>query len=337
MHENWRPDLSDESVVLLLKPRCSAYYNILQYCRHIGVDVVNDGKKYWVARVRRKDGGYLRKRLCIAADGDYIANDFAHAVKLAEEWFQWPSIAALAAEAYQVGSRRDINICPIGSVFTVGHALRDYVDWKLIAATRSHFETIVSLINYHLVPRVSHIPLNQFDGVHFHKLAVDVLQTPPKLGRKDPTIKLEIRELSQDQLRRRKKTFNALVSILRGAFDLAWERGHLEDDRPRRCLQRLPNVDRPRVIFLNRQECRTLLANSRPDFSKLIRGALYTGCRASELVAMRVRDYCQNTSSLFVASPKGRRTRHVILPSEAQHFFAALLLRCQRPVCSARM
>lgn len=237
----------------------------------------------------------------------------------------------MSSDPYQIGSKRQINICPIGDTHTVGHALRDYLEWKLLAATKSHFETLVSLINYHLVPRVSNIPVEEFDGQDFQQLAVSVLETPPKKGRQQQKRPVSIRTLSQDELRKRKKTFNALVSILRGSFELAWERGKIETDRPLRCLRRLPNVDRPRVVFLDRPECRRLLEASHKDFLPLVLAALYTGCRANELTTMLVSDFTVSTNSLFVGNPKGRRTRHVLLPEEGTAFFSKLARdRCVR-------
>ncbi|MDJ0820307.1 MAG: site-specific integrase [Paracoccaceae bacterium] len=202
--------------------------------------------------------------------------------------------------------------------------MADYLDWKRIAATRSHFETLVSLINYHLVPRVSQIPAEDFNGRHFYDLAMDVIETPPKMGQKTPGPRVPIQRLSEDELRRRKKTLNALISILRGAFDIAWERGALHTDRPKRCLRRVPKVDRPRVIFLDRTECRLLIGACHPDLKTLVRAALYTGCRANELIQMRVGDVSDRMNSVFISSPKGRRSRHVFLPSEGVVFFRAL-------------
>ncbi|MFV2052261.1 tyrosine-type recombinase/integrase [Aliiroseovarius sp. YM-037] len=324
MNANWRPDLSDQDVVLSLSARKSPYFNILSYCRHVGLEVKRDRVGYWVARVRRRDGGYSQRRLCQAFRARRLTADFHEAVKLAEIWFSTREVVAVAAEPYQVGSKRDLSICPICREYTVGHALKEYLEWKVLAASRSHFETLVSLINYHLVPRVSHIPIAEFDGNAFHKLAVDVLETPPKRSKNVATSRLNIRSMSQDQLRKRKKTFNALVSILRGAFELAWERRHLENDHPMRCLRRLPNVDRPRIIFLDRAECHLLLEKCNIDLRQLVTAALYTGCRANELIAMSAKDFSEHTRSLFVASPKGRKTRHVLLPSEAIEFFRGL-------------
>jgi integrase len=325
MWEDWRPDLSNESVVLLLKPRRAAYFKILQYCRHIGIHICDDGTGYWVARVRRKDGAYTQQRLCLAFHGKVFEVNFEEALKRAEIWFASETVSKIAAEPYQLGSRLDINICPIGDIFTVGHALQDYLGWKLIAATKSHFSVLVSLINYHLVPRLAHLPLDQFDGNHFQKLAYDVLETPPKVGRVTPRHRNNLRLMSQEELRKRKKTFNALAGILRGAIRLARERGNLESERPLLCIHRLPNLDRARVVFLDRQECRRLVDSSHPDMKQLILAALYTGCRANELQAALVGDFSLSTKSLFIASPKGRRTRYVLLPDEALAFFQSLV------------
>lgn len=321
MHDNWRPDLSKTEVRMGLKPRKAPYFNIIQYCRHIGVEVHDNGTHYWVARVRKRDGGYRQKRIATANVGDRVVVSFDDALAMSDRWFNTQEIGSIAAAALPVGNQRHLSICPIGEVYTVGHALKDYLDWKVIAATRSHFETLVSLVNYHLVPRVSHIPLEDFDARAFHNLAQDVLETPPKYGRKTPTVRVDVRKMNDSQLRKRKKTFNALVSILRGAFEIAWERNHLESDRPFRCLRRLPNVDRPRAVFLDEAEVERLLKNCGSDLRLLVRAALLTGCRAQELTSLKVRDFREAEYAVHIANPKGRRTRYVILPQVGVSFF----------------
>ncbi len=196
MNDSWRPNLQDADTVLSLKPREAAYFNILQYCRHLGVQVTDTGRGYWVARVRTKCGGYRQKRLCTAFEGGSMGPTFREAKSQAEAWFATPEVASIASEPYQVGSRRGLSICPLGVEYTVGHALEDYVEWKMLAATKSHFETLVSLINYHLVPRIAHVKLADFNGSTFHQLAKDVLETPPKYGRKTPMERIDIRQMS---------------------------------------------------------------------------------------------------------------------------------------------
>lgn len=322
---SWRPDLSNESVRLNLAVRHKPYFNLIEYCRHVGLQVEDEHNAYWIARVRKRDGGYKQKRLGRERGENSDCIGFPQALELAVEWFETRAIRAIASEAYPLGSKRSINICPIGPEYTIGHALSDYLDWKLLAATRSHYETLVSLINYHLVPRLSHQPLSTFNASVFQVFARDVLETPPKKGRVQSKMKARIQSLGEEELRRRKKTLNSLVSILRGAFELAWEADRIDNDKPLRCLRRVPNVDRPRVIFLDRTECRSLMSACDQDLRDLVYAALLTGCRARELTNMAVGDFSEKTSLVFVAHPKGQRTRHIYLPEEARRFFGGLV------------
>lgn len=320
--ENWRPDISDPDVAVDLPSRVSPYFKLLKHCRHIGLEVKPDRTGYWVARVRRSDKRYMQRRVGMAFKDKATLVGFEQACERAVEWFETLEIRKVAAPDYEVGHKRQLSICPIGTVHTVGHALRDYLEWKQIAARRSHFETLVSLSNYHIVPRISQVPVQDFNGTHFHRFVLSVMQTPPKRGRVDPPGQIELREMSEEQLRKRKKTVNALISILRGAFELAWEHGHIDNDRPARCLRRLPNVDRPRVIFLTRAECHRLLQACDPNIEKLVLAGLYTGCRIKELIAMEARDFSQEERSIFVSNPKGNGPRYVLLPTEGVQFFA---------------
>jgi integrase/recombinase XerD len=88
-----------------------------------------------------------------------------------------------------------------------------------------------------------------------------------------------------------------------------------------RCLKRLPNVDRPRTVFLSRPECAELVEASRPDLRQLILGALYTGCRVQELTHLRVRDVAQEGYGIYISPSKNYRPRFVFLPDEGMAFF----------------
>jgi integrase len=314
-----RFDISDPAIREALAPRHSPYFKLLQYCRHIGIHVSPSGRVSWVARVRRKDGGYTQRQL-----GCSTGIDFEEAKNLAEAWFANSSISKIAAEPYQIGSKQSLSVCPIGPVLTVGSALASYLDWKKIAGRKSYFETLVSLTNYYIVPRLASVPLEDFNGKHFSEFCLEVLEMPPKRGRFDPITRNKLSDLSEEDLRKRKKTLNAIISILKGTFLLAWERGDLQTDFPIRCLKRLPNVDRPRVIFLDRAECRALLKACDDDFSKLVKAALYTGCRSNELRKMIVGDFKPRSAAVYVSSAKGVRQRYVFLPPEGREFFLML-------------
>lgn len=57
-----------------------------------------------------------------------------------------------------------------------------------------------------------------------------------------------------------------------------------------RAVRSFHNVDRPRRRFLSVEEAKRLLNVMPPDFRRLARGALYTGLRLGELLALRVAD-----------------------------------------------
>jgi len=62
--------------------------------------------------------------------------------------------------------------------------------------------------------------------------------------------------------------------------DLAW-----------RSVYSFRNIDRPRTRFLSVSEAKRLLNTMPQDFRQLARGALYTGLRLGELLALTVSDF----------------------------------------------
>jgi integrase len=319
-----RPDIREENVRAELTCKREPYWLFLSHCRHIGYQKHAGRFGYWVARFRTKHKGYRSRRIGIAdCPGFPFAKvmPYPKAVEAAEKWFKLRKNVALAADAYPVGPCESLKICPIGDVYSVGHALQDYIEWKRISTTPDTFLVSVSLINCHIVPRLSHIALEEFTGLHHRDFAKAVLETPPRQQNRPAGPRRPISELSVDDLRKRKKALNTMTSILRVAFQLAWENGRIESERPLRCLRRVPNVDIPRYLHLTREECRDLMSHCRDDLRQLVLGALYTGCRATELIRMTVRDVARDGYGVYVAPIKNYRPRFVFLPDEGMAFF----------------
>ena len=315
-----------EERVLKLPVRKSPYWETLEYCRHIGIQKTGQTTGYWVARIRNKSGGYKQSRLMPWHSNN---NELPQAVEMARIWFGTPSVSALAADPYPKGSKQALNYCPWGSDFTLGHALEDYVQWKRIAATKSHFDSLISQINYHILPKLGHVLLDELNGRDIIQFSIEVLETPPKRGNQKQGPRRKLAELSPDELRKRKKTLNTLIGILRLAVKLAWENGSTDSERAWRCIRRVPISDQPRTIFLSRQECAALLKSCRADLRDLVQGALYTGCRVAELSNLKVRDVACDVFGIYVAPLKSRRPRYVFLPDEGLAFFLTL--------CAGRM
>jgi len=86
-----------------------------------------------------------------------------------------------------------------------------------------------------------------------------------------------------------------------------------------RAVRRFRNFDRPRRRFLSIDEARRLLNAAPTDFRCLARGALYTGLRLGELLALRVADTADG--QVHVRHSKAGRGRTVPLSADGAEFF----------------
>ncbi|MCR6671484.1 site-specific integrase [Devosia ginsengisoli] len=317
--------MSSQDVLSALAERETPYYQLLARTRHLGYQRRPDGD-VWCARIRMRSGAYYRRRLGWAQSEARPAGlTYEDALAAAHKWFDSSNVRQWAAEAKPLGVRQDLIVRPIGATYSVAHAMHEYVEWKRLAAAKSHFETNLSLINYHIIPRLGNVAVDAFNSEHLRRFVREVLETPPKRGSKPLGPKLSIDSLDDDQLRKRKKTVNTLIGILRVAFQISWESGKVESERAWRCLRRLPAVDRPRVLYLTRAECRELIAQCRPDVARLVLGALYTGCRLNELLNMRCEDVGRDGYGIYVSPAKSYRARFVFLPDEGMAWFLDLI------------
>ena len=307
-----------------LSIRCTPHWHSLYTGRHIGIHRPDGKICNWTARILTKDKLYRQKCLGSAIDFGNGSINYREALARAFEWFETDEIVALATASRPVGKVRDVSICPIGDVYSVGHAVSDYCDWtRLARSTGGHYNNLV-LINYHIVPNFAHIPLEEFNATHLRELAKQVLETPPKYGFREKQPKQPIEDLSQDELRRRKRTFNSLVSILKMAFKHAWDNAEIDSERPWRCLKRIAVNHAPRTIFLDRSECLRLLAECTPALRNLVLAALYSGCRVGELGNLTVGDVGQQGFGLRISAFKRAPARFVFLPDEGMAFFLGL-------------
>lgn len=315
---------SNISFIKNLEFRNAPYWHSLLVSRHLGIHRPDGRTCNWTARILTKDKQYKQKCLGPALNTGKGEISFHEAIEGAFLWFQEAEIREIANEPTPTGRASEICICPIGDIYTVGHALRDYTEWtKLSRSKGGHYNNLV-LINHHIIPKFSHIPLEEFNATNLVSLAKQVLETPPKFGFMPHKSRVQIDDLSCDDIRRRKKTFNSLLSIMKMAFQHAWDSGKIESERPWRCIKRISVNHTPRTLFLTREECKDLLEVCDPPLKLLVLGALYTGCRVGELGALRVEDVGRQGFGLRVDAFKRAPARFVFLPDEGMAFFMKL-------------
>ena len=315
------PPLSSAENVSSLHPRNSPYWNILEFCRHIGLQKHTSGRVYWMARVRRLDGGYCQTRLGPHETMQSDGLTYEQALELAKDWFNEPEVLAIASQPYPVGVNGTLQYSKTESRFTVGDAMQSFVEWKRVAAAKTYFETTLSLINHHIIPRLGHVPVEELSQSVFTQFCIDVLETAPTRGRAEPGVRVCLEGLDHERLRKRKKTLNTVIGLLRTAIEMSWENGDVESELYWRRLRRVPHADTPRQFFLTRAQAKRLIAVCRPDLALLVQGALYTGCRVSELARLKARDIGGHVFGIYIEPMKSYRGRYVVLPNEGMTFF----------------
>lgn len=314
-----------ETVIERLRARDAPYWHHLLVGRHIGIHRPDGRHCNWTARLLTKDRRYVQKCLGPALDLGRGCLSFSAAIKDAFSWFEECAQRGEAAKQAPRGRTDALCFCPTGDVYTVGHALYDYTAWSKIARSRGGHYNMITLTNHHLTQGVTHVPLEEFTARQLQAIALQIIRTPPHHGFSKRHAMVDRDDLSPDELRRRKRTYNSIVGILKVAFSHAWDAGKIESDRSIRCLKRISVVHTPRLLFLNRDECRALISHCTPALRTLVLAALYSGCRIGELSNLRVEDVGHQIFGLRIAAFKRSPARFVFLPDEGMAFFLGMI------------
>ncbi|MCL1892954.1 MAG: site-specific integrase [Holophagaceae bacterium] len=140
--------------------------------------------------------------------------------------------------------------------------------------------------------------------------------------------------VTDEEKRARKDSANRVLTILKAALNYAVDREFVHIvDPPWRKIKPFRGTARARARFLSMSEQVKLLDACPPEFGNLVKGALLTGCRYSELARLRCRDYNSGTEipTIFVAVSKSSKPRHIVLTSEGVALFEELTSKKQSP------
>jgi len=324
------PDLHTRILRKKLSPRRnSPFFYRLRTGRSIGYKHNPVVGNKWIARATKKGGGFFQCTLGVVddharADGKIILS-YSQALEKAEIWFSRPDVRRMAIPSRKLGVRWFVDYENDSGVFTIGDALLEYIEWCRLCLARNTLSAKISAVRYHIIPKIGDLPAGKFNREWLHKFIIEVLETPPQRGNASPGPKVKVEDLDEESLRRRKKIINTLICILRHALEMAWENEKFDNERAWRCLRRLPNVEsRPHILHLSRNECQSLLDVCGADLRNVVLGALYTGCRFGELMAMTAGSVARDGYGVNVRNFKKSNRRFVFLPDEGMVFFLKL-------------
>ena len=89
-------------------------------------------------------------------------------------------------------------------------------------------------------------------------------------------------------------------------------------------------VEAATVRYLTEAEARCLLGACAPDFRRLVRSALLTGCRYGELTRLVASDFEREAGVITIRLSKAGKVRHVPLNAEGRLFFTRITSGMQR-------
>lgn len=269
-----------------------------------------EGYGTWSARIANGDGTYALRALgaaddTLAADGDRVLTFFEAQDK--------------AKAAFSERGK------PAVKALTVAEASAHYLDWY-----RGHRKAIGHAERYlrlFVLPAFGDRTVASLEKAEIERWHRKIAATPARLRtRPGKAQRFAKRATDAEGLRARKATANRILTILKAMLNKA------ADDYPKRVgggrewreAKPFEKVDKPRVRFLTAVEATRLANACEPDLRALVRAALLTGARFSELASLRVADFNADTAQLYLAPGKSDRARYVPLNAEGAALFASL-------------
>jgi hypothetical protein len=190
---------------------------------------------------------------------------------------------------------------------TVRQALKRYIEYKRTRGQPVY--DVQSRGTAHILPSLGDLVVAELTAEQLRSwlatLAASPRQTRPKAG--VPQYKLAA---DDDQaVRRRRSSANRVLTMLKAALNHAYDEGHVGNrDAWGRKLKPFHNVEMARVRYLTVAQAERLLNACDTDFRPLVRAALETGCRYSELARLEVQDFNPHAGTVAIRQSKtGRR------------------------------
>ena len=261
----------------------------------------------WLLRQRR--GGVYSAETIGIADDETAADGVSV--------LTYEQARAKAIELSQGGERAAGRI-------TVSRAVADYID-HLRAVGKSTRDAESAAVT-HILPRLGDVEVASLTSTQLRKWLGDLASTSARRRtRSGEAQKFKAAPRSEEDVRRRRSSANRVFTVLRAALNLAFDEKRVASNEAwGRRVKPFRGVDAARARYLNTDEAVRLLNACDLNFRSLVRAALETGMRYSELARLEVADFNPDAGAINVRRSKSGRARHVVLTKEGAEFFGRL-------------
>ena len=287
---------------LSLAIRKKPYWMALSEGQHLGYYRGRRVSK-WVARFRQLGGSRYYQEQTIAAADDYADADgakilsFKQAQKTARRWFA------------DIGQHDYNSLKP----YLVSDALDDYLEGfagKDLENTRRRIDAIIR-------PQIGSHDTAKLTAKNIIDWHLALASAPARL-RTAPGAVQNFRPTADtsDARRSHRSSANRILTILKAALNIAYRNEKVADDHAWRRVRPFAKTDAPRLRCLDENESRRLVLGCNINFRPMVKAALLTGARYSELAALEVRDFDRPSRTLWLRETTAGTPRAVYLEGE---------------------
>jgi integrase len=203
---------------------------------------------------------------------------------------------------------------------TVREAWQDYLNAKANAG--QSISDMQTRGKVHILPELGDLFVDELTAKKLRDWHSAMGRSPRQTKAKAGKPKYLPAPTTDDEIRARRNTANRIMMTLKAALNLAYDEDHVSNrDAWGRKLKPFANVTVARVRYLQIAEVQRLINASDPEFRALLRGALETGCRYSELSRLEVHDFNVDAGVIAISKSKSGKSRHVVLSLEGTEFF----------------
>jgi integrase len=289
-----------------LKVSGRPYWRAIDRGLHLGYRKGKTGG-VWVARRYIGHQSYHIERLAQAddlrdADGDIIL-DFWQAQQL--------------ARSARAKPRKS------DSAYTVKDAVAEYLDSLIGRATHND---VTKRMQAFVLPVFADKAVADLEADELRNWHRSLTTTPARCRTAHgATQAYRTDDLSDPEIaRKRQVSANQCLTYFKAALNHAWRAGKATSPDAWQRVKLFRGVDVPRARWLSFAEAQRLINAAQGDFRILVRAALETGARYSELARMRVTDFNVEVGTLHVRTSKSGKDRHIQLTEDGREFFASL-------------
>ena len=203
---------------------------------------------------------------------------------------------------------------------TVREAMANYIQYK--QSLGQQVNDVLSRGTAHILPVLGDKVVSELTAQTLRHwlstMAASPKQTRPKAGQAQFKPAAE----GDEQVRARRASANRVLTMLKAALNHAFDEGHVASrDAWGRKLKPFASVDVARIRFLSIAEATRLINACDPDFRQMVRAALETGARYSELARLEVVDFNADAGTIHIRKSKSGKPRHVVLTEQGIEFF----------------